>query len=170
MGSNIQGENILNIKKIATYTVLSTLVLTGFTNIDTGVKNFTQHEAKAAAIDKYPRPIKTAQPNYHWKNNCTWYVHNKRNQTKRYLPSSFTHAKNWLAEAKKAGFKTGKKPLAGAILQTSKGGGGLGHVAFVEKVNANGSIKISEYNYNVSLGYGTRTLTKAQAATYNYIY
>ncbi|MBF2774962.1 CHAP domain-containing protein, partial [Staphylococcus haemolyticus] len=46
----------MNIKKIATYTVLSTLVLTGFTNIDTGVKNFTQHEAKAAAIDKYPRP------------------------------------------------------------------------------------------------------------------
>jgi len=28
----------------------------------------------------------------------------------------------------------------------------------VEKVNKNGSIKISEYNYNVRLGYGTRTL------------
>lgn len=128
------------------------------------------HIAQAAEIDKYPRPIKKQQPNYHWKNNCTWYVHNKRNQTKRYLPSSFTDAKNWLNEAKRAGFATGKKPIAGAILQTSKGGGGHGHVAFVEKVNKDGSIKISEYNYNVRLGYGTRTLTKQQAAQYNYIY
>lgn len=169
-GSNIQGENILSIKRIATYTILSTLVLTGVTNIDTGVTNFSKHEAHAAAIDNYPRPITTAQTNYHWNNNCTWYVHNKRNQTKRYLPSSFTDAKSWLGEAQNAGFSTGGKPVAGAILQTSKGGGGLGHVAYVEKVNANGSIQISEYNYNVSLGYGTRTLTKAQAATYNYIY
>lgn len=108
--------------------------------------------------------------NYHWKNNCTWYVHNRRNKTKRYLPSHFTHAKNWLHEAKKAGFATGKKPIVGSILQTPYGGGGYGHVAFVEKVNKNGSIVISEYNYNVRLGYGTRTLTKAQASKYNYIY
>ncbi|MDG4943919.1 CHAP domain-containing protein [Staphylococcus agnetis] len=126
--------------------------------------------AVAAEIDKYPRPIKSPQANYHWKNNCTWYVHNKRNQTKRYLPSHFTHAKDWLGQAQKAGFKTGRKPIAGAVLQTPKGGNGLGHVAFVERVNKDGSIFISEYNYNVRLGYGTRTLTKAQAATYNYIY
>ena len=100
------------------------------------------HIAQVAEIDKYPRPIKKQQPNYHTKNNCTWYVHNKRNQTKRYLPSSFTDAKSWLNEAKRAGFATGKKPIAGSILQTSKGGG----------------------------GYGTRTLTKKQAAQYNYIY
>ncbi|WP_408669919.1 CHAP domain-containing protein [Staphylococcus warneri] len=47
------------------------------------------------------------------------------------------------------------------MLQTSKGGGGYDHVAFVEKVNKNGSIKISRYNYNVRrLGYSIRTLTK----------
>ncbi|WP_340137064.1 CHAP domain-containing protein [Staphylococcus epidermidis] len=46
------------------------------------------------------------------------------------------------------------------MLQTSKGGGGYDHVAFVEKVNKNGSIKISGYNYNVRLGYSISTLTK----------
>lgn len=157
-------------KKIIACTLLSTLIFTGVTNFNIGTYKFSQHQVQAAAIDKYPRPIKRQQANYHWKNNCTWYVHNRRNQIKRYLPSSFTHAKNWLAEARRAGFATGKKPLAGAILQTSKGGGGYGHVAFVEQVYKNGSIKISEYNYNVRLGYGTRVLSKSQAAQYNYIY
>lgn len=158
------------LKKLIICTLLSSIALTGVNMLEYSPKIDQNHIAQAAEIDKYPRPIKKQQPNYHTKNNCTWYVHNKRNQTKRYLPSSFTDAKNWLNEAKRAGFATGKKPIAGSILQTSKGGGGYGHVAFVEKVNKNGSIKISEYNYNVRLGYGTRTLTKKQAAQYNYIY
>ena len=58
------------------------------------------HIAQAAEIDKYPRPINTQQPNYHRKNNCRWYVHNKTNQTKRYLPSSFTDAKIGLMKPK----------------------------------------------------------------------
>ncbi|MCJ0922321.1 CHAP domain-containing protein [Mammaliicoccus sciuri] len=144
---------------------LSITLLTGIISVES---NYNTIFAKS--IKDYPNPVKKAQPNYHWKNNCTWYVFNKRNSIKRYLPSNWTHAKNWLSEAKRAGYKTGKTPIAGAILQTSKGGYGYGHVAFVEKVNANGSILISEYNYNVRLGYGTRTLTKAQAAQYNYIY
>ncbi|HLR18854.1 MAG TPA: CHAP domain-containing protein [Staphylococcus sp.] len=160
----------MNFKKVIVCIFLSTLLFNVITNFNLSSHTYVKHEAQAAAIDKYPRPIKSPQANYHWKNNCTWYVHNKRNQIKRYLPSSFTHAKNWLYEARRAGFSTGKKPLAGAILQTSKGGGGYGHVAFVEKVYKNGSIKISEYNYSVRLGYGTRTLSKSQASQYNYIY
>ncbi|HGK7287822.1 TPA: CHAP domain-containing protein [Staphylococcus aureus] len=158
------------IKKIITCTILSSMALTGIYILDENPKINSTHIANAAEIDKYPKPIKQQQANYHWKNNCTWYVHNKRNEIKRYLPSSFTHAKNWLVEAKRAGFATGKKPLVGSILQTSKGGYGYGHVAFVEKVNADGSIKISEYNYKVRLGYSTRTLTKKEAAQYDYIY
>ena len=33
-----------------------------------------------------------------------------------------------------------------------------------------GKIKISEYNYNVPLGYGTRIISKSSARNYNYIY
>lgn len=48
--------------------------------------------------------------------------------------------------------------------------GYYGHVAIVEKVYNSGSIKISEYNYNVPLGYGTRIISKSSARHYNYIY
>ncbi|WP_436862264.1 CHAP domain-containing protein [Staphylococcus caeli] len=160
----------MNIKKITSCILLVSLFFTCVPNFELGPFKASHHQLLAAEIDKYPRPIKKQQANYHWKNNCTWYVHNRRNQIKRYLPSSFTHAKNWLIEAQRAGFSTGRKPLVGAVMQTSSGGGGYGHVAFVEKVYSNGSIKISEYNYNVRLGYGTRTLTKSQASKYNYIY
>ncbi|MDU6237281.1 MAG: CHAP domain-containing protein, partial [Enterococcus faecalis] len=95
------------LKKLITCTLLSSIALTGVNMLEYSPKIDQNHIAKAAEIDKYPRPIKKQQPNYHTKNNCTWYVHNKRNQTKRYLPSSFTDAKNWLNEAKRAGFATG---------------------------------------------------------------
>ena len=48
--------------------------------------------------------------------------------------------------------------------------GYYGHVAVVERVYKSGSIKISEYNYNVPLGYGTRIISKSSARHYNYIY
>lgn len=160
----------MSIIKITTISLLTVTLILGAYSFDTSSNIIKNKITYGAEIDKYPRPIKKQQVNYHWKNNCTWYVHNKRNKIKRYLPSHFTHAKNWLNEAKKAGFSTGKKPVVGSILQTRHGGGGYGHVAYVEKVYKNGSILISEYNYNIRLGYGTRTLTKAQASKFNYIY
>ncbi|MDU3084235.1 MAG: CHAP domain-containing protein [Staphylococcus epidermidis] len=47
---------------------------------------------------------------------------------------------------------------------------GNAKIAVVEKVYKNGKIKISEYNYNVPLGYGTRIISKSSARNYNYIY
>ena len=46
--------------------------------------------------------------------------------------------------------------------------GYYGHVAVVERVYSNGSIKVSEY-YNRPSAYGTRYLSK-WSARYNYIY
>ena len=54
-----------------------------------------------------------------------------------------------------------------AVMQSTAGY--YGHVA-IEKVYNSGSIKISEYNYNVPLGYGTRIISKSSARHYNYIY
>ena len=48
--------------------------------------------------------------------------------------------------------------------------GYYGHVAVVERVYSNGSIKVSEYNYNRPSAYGTRYLSKWSARNYNYIY
>lgn len=60
------------------------------------------------------------------------------------------NASEWLAGAKDAGVQTGNKPVEGAILVTNEGGW-TGHVAFVTKVNKDGSFVVSEMNY---VGFG----------------
>ncbi|QDA67529.1 CHAP domain-containing protein [Staphylococcus epidermidis] len=49
--------------------------------------------------------------------------------------------------------------------------GAYGHVAYVEGVNSNGSIRVSEMNYGHGAGVVTsRTISASQAASYNYIH
>ena len=57
---------------------------------------------------------------------------------------------------------------AGAVMQTSQGA--YGHVAYVESVNDDGSVKVSEMNYNGGPGVvSSRTISAGQAGSYNYI-
>ena len=59
-------------------------------------------------------------------------------------------------------------PKAGAVMQTSQGA--YGHVAYVESVNDDGSVKVSEMNYNGGPGVvSSRTISAGQAGSYNYI-
>ncbi|MBN4951337.1 CHAP domain-containing protein, partial [Staphylococcus sp. EG-SA-2] len=44
------------------------------------------------------------------------------------------------------------------------------HVAVVEQVYKNGSIKVSEYNFYRPLKYNTRVLSKKAARNFNYVY
>lgn len=93
---------------------------------------------------------------------CTYYVANKRNVTWR------GNAGAWLYNAKAAGMKTGKKPKAGAIVVTTEDAR-YGHVGYVEKVG-DGTITISEMNYN---GWGVvnrRTLSQNARVIRGYIY
>ncbi len=57
---------------------------------------------------------------------------------------------NWANAAARAGYTVNNTPKAGAIMQTTQGA--YGHVAYVESVNSNGSVRVSEMNY----GYGSR--------------
>ena len=62
-----------------------------------------------------------------------------------------------------------KTPAPGAIIQTSAGGGGYGHVGIVERIEGDQMI-ISDMNY---AGYNRVTWRKiplSQAASYNYIH
>ena len=65
----------------------------------------------------------------------------------------------------KDGYKRGKDPKLGAIICWRKGkvgysADGAGHVAFVEKINKDGTIVVSNSNYS-GTRFFTRTLTKA---------
>jgi LysM repeat protein len=88
--------------------------------------------------------------------SCTGYV-----ASRRYVPAGLGNATDWYANAQARGMATGSTPQAGAI------GWVYGHVVYVESVNGDGTIVISEanYDYNGSI----RTIT-VPASQYLYIY
>jgi surface antigen len=78
---------------------------------------------------------------------CTYYAYNRRAQLGRPIGSLWGNATTWAAYARGAGYVVDRTPEVGAVMQTSGGWGGYGHVAVVESLNADGSITISEMNY-----------------------
>jgi len=73
---------------------------------------------------------------------CTWWV-----AQKRYIPWR-GNAGEWWWNARPFGFAEGPTPRAGAILAMGTSGTSpLGHVAYVESVNPNGSFVVSEMNW-----------------------
>lgn len=55
------------------------------------------------------------------------------------------NAKDWPASARRAGYATGTTPRPGSVAVMTTGP--YGHVAWVESINANGTLNISQYNY-----------------------
>ena len=70
---------------------------------------------------------------------CTYYVATKRNVTWR------GDAGFWYQNAAAAGYAVGSKPKVGAIMVSWESY--LGHVSYVESVNADGSWTVSEMNF-----------------------
>ncbi|MGX0351030.1 surface antigen [Staphylococcus hominis] len=97
---------------------------------------------------------------------CTWYVYDKVNGA---IGSTWGNANNWANAAKAAGYTVNHHAKAGSILQTTAGS--LGHVAYVESVNSDGSITISEMNYTGGAYVtDTRTISASEVSSYNYIH
>jgi surface antigen/LysM repeat protein len=103
---------------------------------------------------------------YGW---CTWHAANRRQQIGRPIPSNLGNAISWLSLARKAGLPTGNLPQSGAVLY-QKNIGGLGHVAFVEKVNDDGSALVSDMNYPTWGRVTYRTITPGEFGNYAFIY
>jgi surface antigen len=73
---------------------------------------------------------------------CTWWVANKRSIPWR------GNAGEWWWNARPFGFAEGPTPRVGAIMAMGTNyTSPLGHVAYVESVNANGSFVVSEMNW-----------------------
>lgn len=96
--------------------------------------------------------------NTYFKGYCTWYVKDRRPD----LPNMLGNGGEWVANAKSQGYSTGSKPQVGAVAETS------GHVAYVEAVNGDGTITISEMNGTA--GFGNVGSRNVPASSYNYIY
>lgn len=112
-----------------------------------------------------PKPIKkaTTQPlnssqglNGYVLTSCTGWV-----ATHRYVPPGWGNATNWKWHAQNAGWYVGPTPVKGAIGWT------YGHVVYVESVNGDGTVTISERNYDWAGS--IRTVTRP-ATNYTYLY
>ena len=78
---------------------------------------------------------------------CVSYVAWKVEQKNGYMPywGGRGNANQWPGNARAAGIPTSKIPRAGSAGVITAGE--YGHIVWVEKVNANGTINISQYNY-----------------------
>lgn len=102
-----------------------------------------------------------ASGNTYTPGQCTWYVKNRRGGS---LPNGLGNADQWFARAQAMGMSTGHTPQVGAAGVRPTGQ----HAVYVEAVHGNGTITISEMNYNYS-PYSQRTRT-ANASDFIYIY
>ncbi len=119
---------------------------------------------KPASAPKQSKPVVTASAprggsggNTYSPGYCTWYVKNRRPD----LPNNLGNANTWVARAAAQGIPTGSSPRAGAIGQQGM------HVVYVESVNGDGTVTISEMNHAGWNVVDTRTVP---ASYFNYIY
>ncbi len=83
---------------------------------------------------------------------CTYYVYNRMAQVGTPIGYSMMgNANEWPSYARSYGYSVSNTPTAGSAIVFQSGIGGshpvYGHVAFVEAVNADGSLYISEMNF-----------------------
>lgn len=88
---------------------------------------------------------------------CTWYVKNRRPD----LPNNLGNADTWVSRARAQGIPTGATPRVGAAGQRGM------HVVYVESINGDGTVNISEMNHKGLYVRSERTLP---ADYFMYIY
>ena len=99
--------------------------------------------APAPPAQKVSRPVSNSgSGNGFYYGYCTWWVANKRPIPWR------GNAWEWWANARQFGFQEGQEPQVGAIMVLGiSPSSPLGHVAYVESVNDDGSFTVSEMNW-----------------------
>ena len=100
-------------------------------------------------------------PRFPW-GQCTYYV-----STRRYVPWN-GDAWTWFANARAYGRPEGKVPVQGAIVVMW--GSWYGHVAYVERVDTDGSFVISEMNVRGVGVRDERTVTVSSIPLIGFIY
>jgi len=82
---------------------------------------------------------------------------------------SWGNAVDFTASAVAAGYQEGA-PQAGsiAVMDPGKAGQSYGHVAWVEAVKDDGTIMISQYNYNYGSGYGMYSVMVLSASSFDH--
>lgn len=122
----------------------------------------------SGAVFAAPNPNHMAALNGGAAGYCTWYIYNRLDQLGAPIPYRMMgNANQWPYYAQRYGYNVSKTARVGTVVATNESY--YGHVAFVEQVNADGSIVVSEMNYVGLYQLTTRTIPASQAANATYI-
>ena len=92
--------------------------------------------------------------------NCTSYAAFKVMQTTGISVSGYGNAKNWVQNTP---YKVDQHPVSGDVEAAVFTGGFYGHVMFVDHVNGDGTVNVSQYNYAGQGEYSTMTIDASSA-------
>lgn len=116
-----------------------------------------------------PDPKHIASLNGGYAGQCTWYVYNRFSQLGKPIKQSpMGNGGEWAGYAQRYGYGVSRVSRAGTAMCFPSGVGGAsrnyGHIAFVEKVNEDGSVVVSEMNIKGEFIISTRTIPKEVAS------
>jgi surface antigen len=106
-----------------------------------------------------------------YNRECVSYAAWKEASMGKYVPYGLGNAADWSWRAPQYGIPVSKVPAVGTIAQWDANAGlsPLGHVAYVEAVNDDGSIEVSQYNW-VPGGFNRMHVPAYIVANLNFIY
>lgn len=96
-----------------------------------------------------------------YNRECVSYTAFKVYQSGRYMPywGGRGNANRWPANARAAGIPVDGSPRAGDVAISMSGY--YGHAMYVERVNGDGTIRVSQYNYGIRGEYSEMTISSA---------
>ncbi|WP_427707585.1 COG3942 and LysM peptidoglycan-binding domain-containing protein [Staphylococcus parequorum] len=126
-----------------------------------------QNESTQMYSNQYkPTQVASNDSNYYDWGQCTYYAFDRRQQLGKSVGNLWGNANNWASAASNSGYKVNRTPEVGAIFQSNAGN--YGHVGVVERKNPDGSIVVSEMNWQ---GVGQKSYrTIHNTDQYNYIH
>ncbi|WP_444544736.1 LysM peptidoglycan-binding domain-containing protein [Staphylococcus americanisciuri] len=156
-------QNIMNLNGLSGF-----LIHPGQKLKVTGTATASQTQSWSTPSTSYTSPVFNHANLYDW-GQCTWHVFNKRQAAGRPISTYWWNANAWDDNAARDGYVINNSPAVGSILQSDLGY--YGHVAYVERINADGSILVSEMNYSAGPGVLTyRTVPSYSVYSFKYIH
>lgn len=123
----------------------------------------------------FPEPDPSDYGGIHPEGECTYYAENRRREIGAPLDNArLGDAGSWIPKAKASDMATGDEPKVGAVMVYEycqlNVSCRYGHVAVVEAINDDGSVVISEMNWDGHNVINFRTVSASDADQLNYIY
>jgi peptidoglycan DL-endopeptidase CwlO len=103
-----------------------------------------------------------------YNRECVSYTAFKVHQAYGYNADDWGNANQWPGNARASGLSVGSTPAPGTVAIWNVGA--FGHAMWVEAVNPDNSIIVSQFNYSYNGTYSEMKVSAGQAATFQYIH